>query len=103
MSSLQQITEKQVLRGLVLKIAEAAEPLGAGTEVIKAAVGKHGYGASKSDIADCCRYLEGKDLITMEKVENEVLGISRDIAHITSKGVDVLEGTETVSGIELSD
>lgn len=101
MSSIAKVVEKQVLRGLVLRITEAAEPLGAGTEVILAAIRQYGYSASKDDIAECCNYLQGKELVKVERVGNTVLGLSRDIAHITPKGVDALEGTEQIDGVVL--
>jgi hypothetical protein len=62
---------------------------------------RYGYAASEDDIHACCNYLAGKGLITMQKIENKVLGISRDIAHITPEGTDVLEGTVTIDGITL--
>ena len=37
----------------------------------------------------------------MEHIENKALGIKRDIITITSKGIDVIEGTLQVDGIEI--
>ena len=37
----------------------------------------------------------------IDTTSNEVLNIRREIAHITPKGIDVLEGTEIINGIEL--
>lgn len=102
-SNFTQIMEKQVLRGMILKISNAAEPLGAGTDIIQSAIKQYGYSVSKEDILIGCKYLQGKGLVIVKNVSNEVLGISRDIVHITSKGIDVLEGTVITEGIELID
>lgn len=101
MNNAVRIIEKQVLRGLVLGISNQAEPLGAGVDIIQSTLKQHGYNLIKDEILTACNYLQGKGLVRMEHVENEVLKLSRDIAHITPKGVDVLEGTEKIDGIEL--
>ena len=63
---------------------------------------KEGYAVTQKDVSAACRYLEGKGLILVKSVKNDVLKINRDIAHIMPDGVDVLEGTKTVEGIELN-
>ncbi len=103
MSNAAEIIGKQVLRGEVLNIVCGAEPYGAGTETIHAFLKKKGYAVDKDGIAALCNYLAGKGLIKIERAENKVLDIKRDIAQITPEGVDVLEGTVTVEGIELAD
>ena len=103
MSKVLDVTEKQILRGYCLKVCEQAEPLGAGTEVIYAVLRKLGYGSyEKSDITEACEYLQKKGLVRLELVKNDVLNIRRCIAHITAKGTDLIEGTATEDGIELS-
>ncbi len=96
-----EIVDRQVLRGEILNIVCGAEPYGAGTETIHAFLKKKGYTVDKDGIASLCNYLEGKGLIQVEHAVNKVLGIKRDIARITPYGVDVLEGTKTIDGIEL--
>ena len=49
------------------------------------------------------KYLAGKELVKSEVVANKALGIKREIVHITSKGIDVLEGTIEVEGIEVGE
>lgn len=101
MSKLLDVTEKQVLRGYCLKICEQAEPLGAGTEVIQAALKKNGFKEySREDIEEACDYLEKKNLVKLEHIKNDVLKIQRCIARITAKGTDLLEGTVAEEGIE---
>ena len=95
--------EKQLLRGLALRFAHLAGSVGAGTDVIKALLKQDGFNLNIGDIQEACGYLEGKGLIRMEHPGNAVLKINRDISYITPKGVDVLEGTVTVEGIELVD
>ena len=101
MSNMLSITEKQILRGYCLKICDQAEPLGAGIEVIHSALKKSGVIYEKADVLEACRYLEKKNLIVLQHIENKILGIERFIAHITAKGTDVLEGTLSAEGIEL--
>lgn len=101
MSNLLDAIGKQVLRGYILNICEKAEPLGAGAEVIAAAMKKEGLVYAREDITAACQYLQSKDFIKIDEVKNDVLGISRSISKITAKGIDLLEGTITESGIEL--
>ena len=97
MSELLDVTEKQILRGCCLNIGEQGGPL-----VIFSALKRMGYtDYAKSDIEEACVYLEKKGLVKLEYVKSEVLNIKRCIAHITSKGTDLLEGTITEEGIEL--
>lgn len=97
------LASNELLRGDILKISENAEPLGAGTKIIKSVLSQHGFNVSQDEVRTHCRYLQGKGLIEIEHMENKAAGISRDIVHITPKGIDVLEGREIVTGIELSD
>lgn len=102
MDRLLSVTQKQVLRGYVLKIADQAEPLGAGIEVIHGALKKEGFTEySRADIAEAGNYLKKKDLVTLNNVKNDVLHIQRCVVKITAKGTDLLEGTITEEGIEL--
>lgn len=93
--------QNQILRGKVLMICAEAEPLGAGTEVIAAALRKEGYAVNTADVDKICKYLEQKNLIDIDTIENKVLDLRRDIAHITPCGIDFLEGTTVVQGVEL--
>lgn len=93
---------EKVLRGLVLEILSKAKPTGATMELVQAALRPYSYSLSKEDALNICLYLEGKKLVTLDHVSNERLNIRRSIAHLTSKGIDVLDGTETVSGVELA-
>ena len=90
MNKLLDITEKQMLRGYVLKICEFSEPLGAGIEVVESALKKEGF------------YLEGKGFIKLENIKNSILNIDRTIAKITSLGIDLLEGTTQTEGVILN-
>lgn len=96
-----QIAVNYIVRGLILGIAHAAGDGGAGVPIIKVMLMQEGHDLKESDILGHCRYLEGKGLVMVENVRNSIQKISRDIAHITPKGVDVLEGTVQVEGILL--
>lgn len=102
MDRLLDVTQKQVLRGYVLRIADQAEPLGAGIEVIHGALKKEGFAEySKDNIKDASIYLEKKGLVSLTNIKNEVLHIERCVVKITAKGIDIMEGTITEDGIEL--
>jgi len=101
-SKLIEAASEKVLRGLVLEILSQAEPTGATTELIQAALKPYAHTLTKDAVLSVCHYLKGKGLATTEGVSNDRLNISRVIVHITPKGVDVLEGTESVSGVELA-
>ena len=96
-----QIAVNHIVRGLILGISQAAGEGGAGIPIIKAMLAQEGHELKESDILAHCRYLEGKGLVRVENIRNPIQHISRDIAHITPKGIDVLEGTEQVEGIIL--
>ncbi|MGL4790983.1 MAG: hypothetical protein ACRCW1_06180 [Anaerotignaceae bacterium] len=101
MSNILEITEKQLLRGYVLKIAEQAQPFGAGVEIIHSTLTKKGFQYSKKNIVEACNYLQQKGLVDFKEVKNDVLGIQRSIAKINAKGIDLLEGTIVEEGIEI--
>jgi len=101
MSKFTDVMNNQVLRGMVLEICQQAYPKGASTELIRAALKQQGHVLDGNEATSLCSYLEGKGLVRIVNAKNEVLKINRDIAHITPKGIDVLEGTETADGIAL--
>ena len=96
-----QVATNHVLRGLTLGISHAAGNQGASILIIQTMLKQEGYNLNISDIMAICQYLEGKGLIEIENIRNPIQKISRDIIKITPKGIDVLEGTEQVNGLEL--
>lgn len=96
-----EVTGKMILRGNILKICEIAQPLGAAQEVIIGAMRKEGYSCSEEDVRNACEYLQGKGLILLEDIHNDVLQIHRTLAKITPKGIDVLDGLVPEDGIQL--
>lgn len=94
-------TEKMVLRGNILRICEAAEPLGAGQEIILGALKREGFAVSAADIRNACEYMQGKGLLELKEIRNDVLDIRRTLAKITPLGTDVLEGNAAADGIQL--
>lgn len=102
MNNLTDVTQRQILRGLILQICNVTAAVGAGTQLILSALRREGYVVTQQDVTDACRYLEGKELITIKNIRNDVLHIDKTIAYITPQGVDVLEGTTMVDGVELT-
>lgn len=96
-----EIAKAQELRGYVLRIACEAQPCGAGFQFIEILLGQIKLSANADEIKNAALYLKEKGLVRIESASNEAKGISRDIVHITPKGIDVLEGTEEISGIQL--
>lgn len=101
MDKAMEILTKQALRGRILNLCKVSQPLGAAMEVLTAMLRKEGFKVSKEEVFEECSYLEGKGLIEIVFIENAVLGISREIAHIKPAGIDLLEGTTEAGGIDL--
>lgn len=97
------VAERQILRKDILSILAETDEQGATTKVLKAVLLKFGYSVSDLSVNLELKYLAGKDLVRMEIVANQALGIKREVAHITSKGIDLLEGTIMVEGIEVGE
>lgn len=99
MSSLVNVAEKEVMRNEILKIFQEAAPQGASIQVLRAGLKKMGLATTEDEVEKQVSYLEGKQLLQVERVGNERLGIRRTVAFITSTGIDVLEGNDTSVGI----
>ena len=90
-----------LLRGHILRIVYEAKPRGIDTEIVKAALKRIGYGAEGYEILAECRYMEDKGLVKVQCVSNDVFDTSYKLVHITSGGIDLLEGAGPhVDGIE---
>lgn len=99
MSDLIKTAEKEILRKEILELCYRAAPAGCSMEVLTAAFA-HGGGIDKEEIVRQVDYLEGKCLVSVQKVGNERLGISRKIVKLTADGIDYLEGnTDRLAGI----
>ena len=102
MDEVTKATTNKILRGLALRIANEANAAGgAGVVLISAVLKQHGYNLEQEKVLGMCKYLQDKGLVNLETIGNDSLKIHRVIAHITAKGIDVLEGTETIDGIIL--
>lgn len=101
MSKLTDVAERQILRKEILNIlAETNEQGGATKKLLRVVLEKQGYDISELTIGLELKYLAGKELVQMETISNPTLGIKKEIVHITSKGIDLLEGTIQIEGIE---
>ena len=97
------LTQKQIIRNEILEILENVGETGASDKVIIGALANQGYKLEKEAVERELAYLKGKELIKTTHVENKRLNISRDVYYITSNGMDVLDGTENVSGLQAGD
>ena len=93
------VAENETIRSEILEICAAAQPYGAGTKVVKAALKKTGYELSEEEILSYAGYLQDKGLVRINEIGNSRLDLQRHIISITAKGVDVLEGNEAAAGI----
>ena len=90
-----------LLRGHVLRIAYEARPGGIDTEIVRAALKRIGYGAESREILAECGYMENKGLLKIQNVSNDEYKTDYKLVHITSGGIDLLEGTVPhIDGIE---
>lgn len=101
MSNLTDIVRKQILRGDILQICNATGNEGAGVKLIRSALKSEGVTVTEDDVTDACDYLEGKGLIKTKSFDNRIQGIKGTISYITPNGIDVLEGTKAVEGVEI--
>jgi len=101
MNTTTNITRKQMLRGKVLILCYELKEVGAGVPLISMVLNKQNTICTEKEIADACYYLQGKKMIDFKSFCNKKADIKRDIAFITSDGIDVLEGTVVADGIML--
>lgn len=99
MSSMIETAKKENIRNELLKMCDLAGTQGASEQVLRAGLKKIGICSTVEEVERQIRYLAGKGLLELEKVENERLQIRRSIARITPLGMDVLEGNAEISGI----
>lgn len=91
MSNLIQTAVKEVLRKEVLEMCYQAGTTGCSIDVLAAAFAHSGeYG--REELERQVNYLEGKGLVDVQKAENKVLDISRQVVRLTAEGTDYLEG-----------
>ena len=91
--------KEQLLRGLVLTLLKQTEPEGGSLELLQSVLKTSGYDLTREHLLTTLTYLTDKGLVMSRTVENKQLNISRFITKLTSKGVDLLEGTIQVEGI----
>lgn len=95
-----ELAKKELTRNYILSIAEQCAGEGASTNIIKSVLKKNGVTVTDEELGREIKYLEGKRLVSVKHIENKVLKIKRDVISITSEGMDVLDGTSTITGIE---
>lgn len=100
MSNLVDLATKEIIRNDILEICQQSIPIGADEKVIRSALRKSGYDVTEQQVKEQLYYLRGKKLIELQEVKNAVLGIERVVARITPEGMDVLEGSAEMTGVE---
>ncbi len=99
MSSMVELAEKEMIRNEILKMCDTVGAQGASEQVIRAGLRKLGIHLNEDEVSKQVAYLEGKNLVKVDRIDNVRLGINRAIVKITSLGMDVLEGNADMSGI----
>lgn len=99
MSSMINMAEKEIIRNELLKMCDMAGSDGASVQLLRAGLKKMGISLKLEETEKQVRYLEDKQLVKLERVDNERLDIHRTIVKITAQGMDVLEGNAEASGI----
>ena len=82
----------RIIRGWILKTIEYAYPDGAGEQLIAITLDDLGFNNSPGELETHLVYLEDKGYITRQKVSDRAIALQRNIARLTTKGVDLLEG-----------
>ncbi len=100
MSRVLETAQKEIIRQEILALCRMAAPEGVNTRIIKAALKKSGYDLTEEEISRQSGYLKEKGLLSVVKIANGRLQISRDIIKITPAGTDYMEGnSDSIAGI----
>ena len=84
--------EGREIRGRILKVLDATYPHPASTQLLSDTLTDAQYCCSPSQVKVHLAYLEEKGYVSNQTVEVEELDMRRDIARLTAKGKDLLEG-----------
>jgi hypothetical protein len=84
--------EFKEIRGWILKILYNNLPGYGGDQLISSLLNEAGYEVSPLQVQGHFRYLADKDYVELKNPEIEELGLTRHLAKLTSKGVDLVEG-----------
>lgn len=99
MSNLLDVAAKEILRKEILQLCYQAAPVGCSMDVLRAAF-SHTETEDEAELERQVDYLQAKGMISVEKVENKILKLSKTVVKITAAGIDFLEGNaEQVKGI----
>jgi len=84
--------KNKALRGAIMTALKANSPMG--DHLIKMLLEDTPYEATLESIKQELEYLEDKGYIELSKVSIKEIGVSRVVAKLTSRGRDLLDGTE---------
>ena len=92
MSSMLKTVEKEIIRLEIMELCQMAAPEGTNVKIIRECLKKNEEELPEEEIFRQVDYLKGKGLLSVVKVNNSRLGISREVIKITPAGVDYIEG-----------
>jgi len=86
------VNTSQEVRHYILVALDKALPVGASQELLELTLDTIGLMVSDSELEVQLGYLKEKGYVTTEKVTDRHTKISRKIAKLTAKGIDLIEG-----------
>jgi len=89
----------QMLRGLVLAVAQAAHPLPVTVKLARAALISEFYDTEKEDLESAFSYLADKGLVKKVTYKLRFGGGDTQAIVLTAAGIDFLEGSSEIDGI----
>ena len=92
MSSMLKTVEKEIIRLEIMELCQMAAPEGTNVKIIRGCLKKNEEELPEEEIFRQVDYLKGKGLLSVVKVNNSRLGISREVIKITPAVVDYIEG-----------
>lgn len=94
--------QSKEIRGRILKILQVSYPDPAGDHLISDMLSEAQYRITPEEVKFHMDYLEGKEYIKTEQICLKGIGLTRIMAKLTPKGIDLMEGNiDPDAGIEV--
>ncbi|AJA42399.1 hypothetical protein AJ85_05720 [Alkalihalobacillus alcalophilus ATCC 27647 = CGMCC 1.3604] len=100
--SISAVKNKQT-RGYILKIAKISYPEAVGANTIDVCLLEYGLGLSGQSLKGHIKYLEDRGYVATREIQLEQLGRKVPLVELTSKGIDLLEGTIEDAGVTVNE
>ena len=84
--------EYREIRGWILRFLYINLPEWVGDKLMSELLANGGYNVSEPSVQGHYRYLAEKGFVEIKEVEISEVGLTRTLAKLTSKGVDLVEG-----------